>query len=145
MNTLIQAFLSAYTPYANSPTRSRRRDYWLFTLANTIVQFALMLLIAVAASITGDAERGLPQALPTILLLAVYIVFCLASAVPGLALTARRLHDTGRSGWWILLNFIPYLGAIVLLVFLVLDSQPGENKWGPAPKTPAHTPGMALS
>jgi uncharacterized membrane protein YhaH (DUF805 family) len=62
------------------------------------------------------------------------IVFSLAMLVPGIAVTVRRLHDTGRSGWWILISLIPFLGWIVLLVFMVLDSHPGDNEYGPNPK-----------
>jgi uncharacterized membrane protein YhaH (DUF805 family) len=59
--------------------------------------------------------------------------------------TVRRLHDTGRSGWWFFIIFIPIVGAIVLLVFMCLDSVPGGNKWGPNPKTGADSlPAEAL-
>lgn len=58
----------------------------------------------------------------------------LAALIPGLAVTARRLHDTGRTGWWVLIGLVPLAGAIVLLVFLVADSQPGPNAYGPPVK-----------
>ena len=61
----------------------------------------------------------------------------LAMLVPAIAVTARRLHDIGRSGWWILFGLIPLIGTIVLLVFMVLDSQDGENRFGPNPKEAA--------
>jgi uncharacterized membrane protein YhaH (DUF805 family) len=54
--------------------------------------------------------------------------------IPSLAVAVRRLHDTGRSGWWLLIGLIPVIGAIVLLVFLVMDSQPGDNEYGPPSK-----------
>jgi uncharacterized membrane protein YhaH (DUF805 family) len=54
--------------------------------------------------------------------------------IPGIAVTVRRLHDSGRSGWWILIALIPLIGTIILLVFMVLDSQPGDNEYGPNPK-----------
>jgi len=57
----------------------------------------------------------------------------LALIIPSLAVTVRRLHDTGRSGWWWLISIVPF-GSIVLFVFTVLDSQPGDNQWGPNPK-----------
>jgi uncharacterized membrane protein YhaH (DUF805 family) len=62
-----------------------------------------------------------------------YLV-ALALLLPSLAVTARRLHDTGRSGWWILIGIIPLIGAIVLLVFECQDSQPQTNQYGPSPK-----------
>lgn len=64
----------------------------------------------------------------------VALIYSLALLVPSLSVGARRLHDTGRSGWWQLLMLIPLIGAIILIVFLVLDSTPGDNKYGPNPK-----------
>ena len=63
-----------------------------------------------------------------------YLIFLLASIIPSIAVQVRRLHDTGRSGWWILLSFIPLVGPIVLIVFYVMDSEAGVNKYGPNPK-----------
>jgi uncharacterized membrane protein YhaH (DUF805 family) len=57
--------------------------------------------------------------------------------VPALAVIVRRLHDTGRSGWWYLVAFIPFIGAIVVLIALATDGQPGDNQYGPSPKSPA--------
>jgi uncharacterized membrane protein YhaH (DUF805 family) len=62
------------------------------------------------------------------------LVFALAIILPVLALGVRRLHDTNRSGWWVLLGFIPIIGSIVLFVFYVVDSTPGDNQYGPNPK-----------
>ena len=61
-------------------------------------------------------------------------IYSLAVLIPGFAVLFRRLHDTGRSGWWWLIGFIPLIGAIVLIIFCCLDSQPGENQYGPNPK-----------
>ena len=61
-------------------------------------------------------------------------IYSLAVLIPGLAVSARRLHDTDRSGWWILINLIPVIGWIIYLVFLCSDSKPGENRFGPNPK-----------
>ena len=61
-------------------------------------------------------------------------VYAVAVFVPSLAMSVRRLHDTGRSGWFLLLNLIPYIGGIIVFVFSVLDSQPGANQYGPNPK-----------
>jgi uncharacterized membrane protein YhaH (DUF805 family) len=73
----------------------------------------------------------------TILTQVVSIVGCLyalAIILPSLGVFVRRLHDTGRTGWWILIGLIPAIGGIVLFVFSVMDSQPGDNKYGPNPK-----------
>ena len=61
-------------------------------------------------------------------------LYSLAILIPSIAVVVRRLHDTGRSGWWLLIGLIPVLGSIVLIVFFVLDSEPGENAYGANPK-----------
>ncbi len=61
-------------------------------------------------------------------------IYLLAVLLPGIAVSIRRLHDTDRSGWWLLIGLIPFVGAIVVFVFTVLDSTPGENQYGPNPK-----------
>ena len=61
-------------------------------------------------------------------------LYSLAVLLPGLGVSVRRLHDTGRSGWWILINLIPLIGSIVFLVFTVSDGDPGPNQYGPSPK-----------
>ena len=63
-----------------------------------------------------------------------YFIYMLAALIPGWAVAVRRLHDTGKSGWWWLIVFVPFIGAIVLIVFWVLDSAPGANQYGPNPK-----------
>jgi len=61
-------------------------------------------------------------------------IYSLAILIPSLAVSIRRLHDTDRSGWWCLLGFLPLIGAIVLLIFFVMDGTPGDNRFGPSPK-----------
>ena len=61
-------------------------------------------------------------------------IYCLALLIPCIAVAVRRLHDSNRSGWWLLLGLIPLIGTIVILVFMCQDSQPGENQYGPNPK-----------
>jgi uncharacterized membrane protein YhaH (DUF805 family) len=71
-------------------------------------------------------------------------IYVLAIIIPSIAVTVRRLHDTDRSGWWFLLSFVPLIGGLVLLVFEVLDSTPGANRYGPNPKG-VPGPGDALA
>jgi uncharacterized membrane protein YhaH (DUF805 family) len=66
-------------------------------------------------------------------------IYSLAVLIPGIAVSVRRLHDTNRSGWWLLISLIPLIGAIVLLVFMVQDSQEGDNQYGPNPKRDIRT------
>ena len=83
----------------------------------------LAIVDVIAGTYSEEAEMGLFSGL-----------FVLATLIPTIAVLVRRLHDTDRSGWWVLINFIPLIGSLVLLVFAVLDSQPGANRFGPNPK-----------
>ncbi len=111
-----EAIRSVFSKYATFSGRARRSEFWWYTLFTVLVYI-------VAAII--DAAIGNSV---------VSIIVGLALLLPSLAVTARRLHDTGRTGWWILLVLIPVIGAIVLLVFECQDSQPGSNSYGSSPK-----------
>lgn len=106
------AVKSVFTQYAVFTGRARRSEYWFFVLAMVIVN-------AVVAIIQSDI-------LSSLVALAVFL--------PSLAVLARRLHDTSRSAWWILIGLIPLVGAIILIIFAVQDSTPGSNEFGPSPK-----------
>ena len=82
------------------------------------------------ALMDGDVDRFIANGGGGI----VGLIWIFATIVPALAVLIRRLHDTGKTGWWALVGFIPFVGAIVLLVFTVTDSSPGENKYGTSPK-----------
>lgn len=111
--------------YANFQGRAQRKEYWMFILFNVIITAILGIIdSALSASLTvGQGEIGILGAL-----------YGLAVLVPGLAVSVRRLHDTGRMGWWILIALIPFIGGLVLLIFMVLDSEQNENQYGPNPK-----------
>jgi len=109
--------------YAKFCGRARRREYWYFTLFNILFSLAFLTLDILSGTLHRSMGFGLLMGLYT-----------LAVFIPGLAVFIRRLHDTGRSGWWILIAFVPLLGAITLFIFTVLDSEPGTNKYGPNPK-----------
>lgn len=106
--------------YADFNGRARRSEFWMFTLISTIISVILYLI----------DKRIMPGSGIQLL----YTVYSLAVLVPSLAVSVRRLHDSGRSGWWILINVIPILGQLVYLVFLVQDSQPAANHYGSSPK-----------
>ncbi|GAA1004635.1 DUF805 domain-containing protein [Streptomyces thermogriseus] len=110
-------YLEVLKKYAVFSGRARRREYWMFFLVNFIVG----LVLAVIGQVL-DLEI-------------LQYLYSLAVLLPGLGVAVRRLHDTGRSGWWLLIALVPLIGAIVLLVFLVSDSQPDTNQYGPNPKT----------
>lgn len=117
-------YLDVLKKYAEFSGRARRKEYWMFALFNLIIFVALMIFSAVIASM--DESLGMIGSL-------LILVYSLAILLPGLAVAVRRLHDTGRSGWWFLIAFVPF-GGIVLLVFTVQDSAPGENQYGKNPK-----------
>ena len=108
--------------YAQFSGRSRRAEYWQYALFIGIVYVVLAVLAAASKS---SVVFGL------------LAVFYLGILVPSLAVGVRRLHDTGKSGWWLLFGIVPIVGEITLLVFTCLDSQPGPNRYGPNPKEPA--------
>ncbi|MEE0889497.1 MAG: DUF805 domain-containing protein [Bacteroidales bacterium] len=117
-------FIKCIKQYADFKGRARRKEYWMFTLFYLLFLLPLALLVGI--------EIGLEIEVPIFTIL--FVLFIFALIVPTYAVTARRLHDTGRSGWWILINFIPYIGGIWLFVLTCLDSKPGTNKWGDNPK-----------
>ena len=114
-------YLEVWKKFAQFDGRARRSEYWYFFLFNFIVAFVLALI---DVFILGGSESGF---------LPLTILYSLAVIIPGLAVTIRRLHDIDRSGWWLLINFIPF-GGIVLLIFYFMDSTPGDNEYGPNPK-----------
>jgi uncharacterized membrane protein YhaH (DUF805 family) len=116
-------FVDALRKYAVFSGRARRSEYWWFVLIYLLISLGLMLLDGILGSAHRFGDAGLLGGL-----------FGLAMLLPSIAVSVRRLHDTNRSGWWLLIAFLPLLGAIVLLVFCALDSQPGENRFGPNPK-----------
>ena len=103
--------------YANFRGRARRKEYWMFFLFNMLFAF-----------ITTAVDLVLGT-FPLI-----YVIYILAVIIPSLAVFVRRMHDTGKSGWWFLIGLIPIIGAIWLLVLLCTDSDTGENSYGPSPK-----------
>lgn len=103
---ILEAITSFFTNYTNFHGRSRRSAYWWVWLASLIVG-----LIPI-----------------------VNYIWAIAVIIPTIAIGVRRLHDIGKSGWWYLIIFIPIAGAIILLIWFIRDSQPGDNQWGPNPK-----------
>jgi uncharacterized membrane protein YhaH (DUF805 family) len=102
--------------YATITGRAQRTEYWMFMLVNFLITLALELADMIVAG-------GI-----------LTVLYWLAMVTPSWSVSVRRLHDTGRSGWWLLIGLVPLVGAIVLLVFYCQDSTPGANEYGPNPK-----------
>ncbi len=120
MNYFIDCLTKKYACFSG---RARRKEYWLFVLFNFIVAFVVGFIGGVLAGATGVEAFAYLGA-----------IYNLAVLLPGFGVFVRRMHDIGRSGWWWLIAFIPIIGWIVLIVFCCLDSQPGDNQYGPNPK-----------
>jgi uncharacterized membrane protein YhaH (DUF805 family) len=114
--------------YAVFEGRARRAEYWGFTLFLILVGVVIGILMGVTSAVLGQGN------ILTMLILLLYVLFCLGVLVPSLAVSFRRLHDTNRSALWLLLAFVPFIGGLVLLVFTVLPGTPGPNRFGPDPK-----------
>lgn len=115
--------------YADFEGRSRRMEYWMFQLGVIILYVGVMIIASILGAIVGQASEELAG-----LLIVIPILFiAIALFIPSLAVTVRRLHDQDKSGWWILISFIPF-GSIVLFVFTLLEGTPGPNQYGPDPK-----------
>ncbi len=106
--------LKKYTVFEG---RARRKEYWMFFLFNFIIAFAIGFFEGLIGS------EGLIGGL-----------YMLAVLLPGIGVSIRRLHDTDRSGWWLLIGLVPLIGSIVLLIFMVVDSTEGDNQFGANPK-----------
>jgi uncharacterized membrane protein YhaH (DUF805 family) len=111
----MEHFIDGFKNFANFSDRARRKQYWMFTLFSVLISIA----IAIFEAFLGTFFIG--------------ALFSLAVLVPSISIAARRLHDTGRSGWWQLIILVPLIGLIVLIVFLVQDSKE-DNEYGPNPK-----------
>ncbi|MBX3607031.1 MAG: DUF805 domain-containing protein [Piscinibacter sp.] len=110
-------FIDVVKKYAVFNGRARRKEYWMYVLFYILIYVGLFIIESLVGS-------------PGILVL----ILGLGLLVPSIAVTIRRLHDTDRSGWWILIGFVPLVGGIVLLVFMCLDGTSGANQYGPDPK-----------
>lgn len=116
-------YIEVLKKYAVFTGRSRRKEYWYFVLFSVLVSIILGVVDGIIGTYNEETGFGILAG-----------VYSLAIILPSIAVAARRLHDIGRTGWWLLIGFIPIIGALVLLMFAVQDSQAGENQYGPWPK-----------
>lgn len=116
------AVSTCFRKYATFKGRARRSEYWYWFLFNILVSFVLLGIDYSAHLVVLEDVRILTA------------LFGLVVFVPSIAVSVRRLHDIGRSGWWYWIGIVPILGPIILLVFYVTDSKPEENEYGVSPK-----------
>jgi len=114
-------YLAVLKKYAVFNGRARRKEYWMFFLFNLIFSF----ILGFVDGFLGTVFIG--------------TIYGLVVLIPGIAVTVRRLHDIGRTGWWVLIGLIPLIGLIVLIIFAATDGNEGSNEYGPNPKEPGET------
>jgi uncharacterized membrane protein YhaH (DUF805 family) len=133
-------YLAALRKYATFSGRARRKEFWIFTLVDRLIFIGLIGLV-VAAAVGSDraGQEGFAYVLHQGMV-GVLFLYWAFSLVPSVAVQARRLHDTGRSGWYMLISIIPFIGPILLLVASCTEGSYGPNEHGPSPKQPAHPP-----
>lgn len=124
--------LMPYRRYFDFSGRSRRKEYWMFALFTFLVSLVWMVIANMVAAASLEGSAGFDP-VSTIVLL-VLGAWALATIIPTFAVTIRRLHDTDHSGFWILIGFIPVVGALVLLYFYLIEGTRGPNRFGPDPK-----------
>ena len=118
--------------YAQFSGRSRRSEFWMFALMIFIIEVVFYALMGAMGGVMTPG--GPPPSGPAGLIFGVFGLVMLGLLIPSIAVTFRRLHDTNRSAWWLLIGLVPFLGALVLLVFYFLDGTLGPNKFGLDPK-----------
>lgn len=115
-------YLEVLRKYAVFSGRARRREFWMFALINLLISVVLS-LVDVAIGTDYGSGYGILST-----------IYGLGVLIPSIAVGVRRLHDTGKTGWWILIGLVPCIGFIVLLIFYLQDGQRTSNQYGPDPK-----------
>lgn len=123
-----------FTRYFDFRGRSRRKEYWYPVLFNTLVYMALNILSIIFIVLAARSNSGNVFAAISLILSIVVLIYAIAIIIPSIAVQVRRLHDIGKSGWYILVSVIPIIGGIMMFIWMVTDSEPSENEWGPCPK-----------
>ena len=126
-------YIGVLKKYTVFDGRARRMEYWMFVLFNFIFMLVAMLLDAlIGTSFDGGYYGGYYGV--------IYLLYALFVLIPGLAVQVRRMHDQGKSGWWLFINFVPFIGSIWYFILLCTDSELGANQYGPYPKEGLYNP-----
>ncbi|MGE5453335.1 MAG: DUF805 domain-containing protein [Acidobacteriota bacterium] len=117
-------FIKAMKQYADFKGRAQRAEYWYFSLFYILIYIAALFIDELLG--TQSRHKGGTGLFALLTVVALFM--------PALAVSARRMHDIGKSGWWLLISLIPIVGSLMFIAFAVRDSQPGGNRFGPNPK-----------
>jgi uncharacterized membrane protein YhaH (DUF805 family) len=131
----MQWYIGVLKKYIQFAGRARRKEYWMFLLFNIIISlglFAIERVLGLASSTMADGTASFSGG-------PLSTIYSLATLVPGIAVAVRRLHDTGRSGWFMLLALIPLVGGFILLYFMIKEGDTNTNQFGTNPKLDALT------
>lgn len=133
-------FFRGLKKYGIFQGRASRKEFWMFMLVYIIIYIMFMLSMMITGVEQQQNDKTYMMETTKLstfhsLLTTLYPIFVFGTLLPALAIIVRRLHDTGRSGWWFFISFIAFVGGTVLLVFLLLDGDEQENQYGPNPKT----------
>lgn len=118
--------------YADFSGRSRRREYWFFALLIFLVTIVLTFVTGAGGILMDPTSVAAGAGLGASVI--ILLLFCLAIFIPALAVQVRRFHDQDKSGWFVLLNLIPYIGGLIVLVFMCIEGTRGPNRFGSDPK-----------
>lgn len=116
-------YLKALKQYANFNGRARRKEYWTFTLINALIAITIVFIESKFLNAFDEDGFGF-----------IYIAYALVMFLPTIAVSVRRLHDIGRSGYVLLVTLIPGIGGILMLIYTLQQGEPGSNRYGPDPK-----------
>lgn len=124
MNLFEDYFLNVFKQhYADFAGRASRSEFWYFTLFSFLISIAISIVTGIIGAVLNTGIFSFLS-----------VIYSLAVIVPSICLGIRRLHDTGKSGWWYLISLVPFVGFIILIVFWVMDSEADRNQYGPNPK-----------
>lgn len=129
---IMKWFIKCLRQYADFSGRARRKEYWLFKVFYFLTFLVVALICALLQGMLNELSGGYHDNQSIFMIIP--IIVYLGLIIPSLAVSVRRMHDVGMSGWFLLINLIPSIGGLIYFIFTLFDSQPYKNKWGSNPK-----------